>query len=205
MPSTIDELLIKSQLDKSSCKTVRWGIPLETNSVGIYFVSTARERDTIGNLFNTAPIDNNILKFWIDKVPTIEIDGVKVSNSSELRKRLSSFWLPDENIIYIGQSESGLKKRVRQFYNTELGERRPHAGGHWIKTLSILKDMYVHYLPISNPRDHEEIILRHFIANVSDETRKIIRDPILPLPFANLELEKGNRKIHGIGKSKLEV
>jgi hypothetical protein len=122
-----------------------------------------------------------------------------------MRQRLNSFWLPDENIIYIGQTESksGLKGRVRQYYNTELGERKPHAGGHWIKTLNVLNQLFVHYIPTQNPIPTEEKILRAFVSQVSKSTLDNLHDKTLPIPFANLELEKGNRKNHGVSKSKL--
>ena len=45
--------------------------------------------------------------------------------------------------------------------------------------------------------------MRQFISQVSESTLKCLFDPNLPLPFANLELERGNRKNHGIAKSKL--
>jgi hypothetical protein len=177
---------------------------LESTSIGIYFISTSKDPNSVSQLFENAPIDENILKFWINKVRTIQVDGVPATVQN-LKKRLESFWLPDENIIYIGQTESGrgLKGRVYQYYNTELGERKPHAGGHWIKTLKILNQLYVHYIPCQKPEEKEKEIMRIFVSQVSEETKAKLYDSYLPLPFANLELERGNRKNHGISKSKL--
>jgi hypothetical protein len=123
----------------------------------------------------------------------------------QLRDRLNQFWLSDESILYIGQTESskGIKGRVSQYYRTELGERRPHAGGHLLKTLSILNQLFVHYFPDNTPILTEENLLRTFVKHVSKQTLTNLWDKNLPLPFANLELEKGNIKNHGISKSKL--
>ena len=132
MATTIINLLTLIGLDTQQLKTVQWGQPLASSSVGIYIISTCSNPDSNFNLFDTAPIDNSALNFWIKRVPTIQVDGIPASIEN-LRQRLSSFWLPDENIVYIGQTGSckGLKSRVNQYYCTQLGDRRPHAGGHW--------------------------------------------------------------------------
>jgi len=185
-------------------QTVKWGQPLDSSSVGIYFVSTNKDPNLIRTSYINAPIDEDIIQFWIKKVPTIQVDG-KPATVESISQRLSSFWLPDENIIYIGQTESrkGLKSRVNQYYNTELGERKPHAGGHWVKTLKILNELFIHFIPLQNAADIEKKIMRNFVSQVSEQTKENLFDPYLPLPFANLELEQGSRKKHGISKSKL--
>lgn len=205
MATTINDLLITAGLDPKRLKTVRWGQTLDSSSIGIYFVSTCGQPDQNSNLYDRAPIDENILRFWLSKVSTFQIDKCPNPTLNELKKRLSGFWLPDENIVYIGQTESGggLKSRVNQYYRTELGERKPHAGGHWIKTLKILNQLFVHYIDDKTPPATEEKLLHAFVKQVSDETKKNLVDQLLPIPFANLELEKGNRKRHGISKSKL--
>lgn len=205
MATTINNLLINTGLDPRQLKTVKWGQPLVSSSIGIYIISTSGQPDKNSNLYDQAPIDDNILRFWLSKVPTFQIDKAPNPTLIELKNRLSGFWFPDENIVYIGQTESGggLRSRVNQYYRTELGERKPHAGGHWIKTLKILNQLYVHYIDDKTPAETEEKLLHAFVKQVSDTTKKNLIDPLLPIPFANLELEKGNRKQHGISKSKL--
>jgi hypothetical protein len=204
MSTSVNGLLETVGLNTSRLKTAKWGQTLESSSIGIYFVSTSKDPNSFATLYDNAPIDENILKFWIKKVSTIQVDG-KPATVENLKQRLNSFWLPDENIIYIGQTESskGLRGRVNQYYNTELGERKPHAGGHWIKTLKILNELFVHYIPSQNAEDTEKKIMRNFVSQVSEQTKKILFDTTLPIPFANLELEQGNRKNHGISKSKI--
>ena len=205
MPTTINNLLNKAGLDKSQLKTVKWGQRLDSSSIGIYIVSTSGLPNENTNLHDNAPIDEIILRSWLDKVGTLQLDGKQNPTIKDLKNRLNNFWLPDENIIYIGQTESGggLKSRVNQYYRTDLGERKPHAGGHWIKILKTLNQLYVHYIPTQKPNDTEEELLRYFIEQVSDKSKQKLFDPTLPIPFANLELERGNRKKHGISKSKL--
>lgn len=61
--------------------------------------------------------------------------SVLVSTSSP--DRLATFWLPDEVVLYIGLAGASVRKRVRQYYRTPLGDKRPHAGGWWLKTLTV--------------------------------------------------------------------
>lgn len=204
MPISVTDLIKQAELSPVGFETVRWGNNPTSLQVGIYIVSTSRNPTVNENLFASAPIDNNILMFWLTKVTILQIDGNTSPTVSQLRDRLNQFWLPDESILYIGQTESskGIKGRVSQYYRTELGERKPHAGGHWLKTLTILNQLYVHCFPDIKPTQTEEHLFRTFLKQVSEETLTVLRDKNLPLPFANLELEKGNRKNHGISKSK---
>lgn len=204
MPTTINDLLKSIRLDPKKLKTVKWQQPLDSSSMGIYIVSTSESPNKNNTIFDKAPIDDKALALWLDRVESLEVDNKKPSIAI-LKDRLSSFWLRDENIIYIGQTESnkGLKGRVAQFYNTDLGERKPHAGGHWIKTLLILENLYVHYLPDNQPTITEEKLLIEFGRQISQDSKSGLFDQSILLPFANLELEKGNRKKHGISNSKL--
>lgn len=205
MPLSVTDLITQTGLSVDGLETVRWGYKPTSSKVGIYIVSTAQNPTINSNLFASIPIDNNILEFWLNKVTGLQVDSNISPTVSQLRDRLNQFWFPDENILYIGQTESskGIKGRVGQYYKTELGERKPHAGGHWIKTLSILNELFIHYFPDNTPIQTEKNLLQTFIKQVSEQTLANLRDRNLPIPFANLELEKGSRKNHGISKSKI--
>jgi len=202
MPISVASLIAQAGLTAEGLETVRWGIKPRLSKAGIYIVSTSHDPIVNDNLFASAPIDNDVLKFWLNKVTTLKVDSNASPTFSQLRERLNQFWLPDESILYIGQTKSakGVAGRVSQYYRTEIGERRPHLGGHWIKTLSILKQLFVHYFPDDTPIQTEESLLRAFVGQVSKQTLGNLRDKNLPIPFANLELEKGNKKNHGISK-----
>jgi hypothetical protein len=172
MPSTIKSLLASVELDVNKLKSCKWGQPVDTDKLGIYFLSTCLKTGCIENTYKNAPISEAIIKQWITKISTIEIDGKAGISYLELLNRLNKYWLPDENILYIGQTEckGGLKKRISQYYKTSLGERKPHAGGHWIKTLVNLNELHVHYIPTSSPLMIEKEILRDFTKQVSQHT-----------------------------------
>jgi hypothetical protein len=204
MPSTIKDLVEHVGLNINNIKTIKWGQKLECSYSGIYFISMSPKIDVIENVFPNAFFDDGQIKAWINKVKSIEIDRKPGINYTELKDRLNKFWITDENIIYIGQTncKGGLEKRVGQYYNTELGENGPHAGGHWVKTLKNYTDLlFVHYICTNNPLTLEKEILKKFIKQVSFNSLQNIGDSLMPLPFANLEIDKSSRKQHGINRA----
>lgn len=201
MPSTVARLLKKAGLQLNG--KVNWGEIVTCDSPGVYIVSLSPKPDQNFGTLSEAPISEKQLEFWIKKVPAIEIDGKVNPSVNELKIRLSPFWLPDESILYIGMTTATLRKRVRQYYRTELGERKPHAGGHWLKTLTNLEVLYVFFSACNVPKTREDDLLGEFVRNVSSNTLSILRDPTHPFPFANLEYPEGTRKNHGVRKSKL--
>jgi len=127
-------------------------------------------------------------------------DG-QAATVENLRARLDSFWIPGETVVYIGKATRSLATRIGQYYRTPLGDRAPHAGGHWIKTLSILDDLRVTWAEAEDPSTSEDDLLRAFAELVSKEAAaNLPAGPILP--FANLEIAGGVRKAHGISASR---
>ena len=181
---TVKELLDKVGL--KNCSTVRWGEEVWTGMSGVYVVSSniAPEDGTgAGNI----EFDENAINHWIKRLPDFTIDGL-LPTEEAIEKRLSEFWIPEENILYIGMTQSSLSKRIHGYYITGIGDRRPHSGGQWLKTLKNISGLYVHYATVSLPEQApwaEEKLLGYFI----EETGR--------LPFANLEGPCG-RKQHGL-------
>lgn len=203
MPSSVSSLLVQASLTLSG--QVRWGKRIPDDSPGVYLVAISSKPDRLENPFGErAPIDHQKIGAWIDRVPGLTLDAGRPS-IFELQNRLSEYWLPDETILYIGKTSSSLKGRMNDFYRTQLGNRSPHAGGHWLKTLSVLDKMHVYWATNDEPESSEEALLKHFVGNVSDLTRQKLRDPARPFPFANLEISKRrhDRKMHGIERSVL--
>ena len=62
----------------------------------------------------------------------------------ELRKRIGSFWVLDQSVLYIGKAGTSVRKRIGQYYKTPLGARSPHAGGWFLKVLANLNELFVH-------------------------------------------------------------
>lgn len=202
MPITVSEIL-KSQ-NLTLCGKVKWGQSFKSPHCGIYIVSYSKNEDDIGELIKTPPISKEQVIFWLNKVQTFELDKKKNPQIEDVIERLSKYWIQDESILYIGMTSATLSIRVSQYYNTELGERRPHAGGHWLKTLSNLSDLYVYYSECSIFQNIEANLLDYFGKNISESSKKLLFDTNLILPFANLEHPLRGRKKHGIGKAKLK-
>lgn len=202
MPSTVSQLLKTVNLDLKG--SVKWKEKVNSNSQGVYIVSLSNNPDENLGLLKEAPISNDVIKFWLNKVQTFELDNQRAPSCDSVTERISKFWLPDENILYIGMTTTPLKTRIAAYYSTELGERKPHAGGHWLKVLSNIDDLYVYYSECSTPpKLLEDKMLECFINNVSDSSKNILYDKIRTFPFANLEYPKGKKKLHGLGKCKL--
>lgn len=205
MPTTINELIKRFDLPKSS--VVKWNEIIPSEKEGIYIVSLSKDPGKNEGTLDEIPISKHIIENWIRKVNGFELDKELTFDEDLIIERLSQFWFPDENIVYIGKAPirsngKGIGNRVKEFYKTEYGEKRPHAGGHWIKSLSNLNDMFVHYVLCDNSGDYEIKLLKHFVDNVSDKSKSKLRDKELMLPFGNIELKKGRIKKHGLGKIK---
>ncbi|MGH2468020.1 MAG: hypothetical protein ACRDGL_09895, partial [Candidatus Limnocylindrales bacterium] len=83
---------------------VRWGERVGAGGPGIYLVEWPRPEDH-------APIDHNVLRAWLERVPSLRLDGA-VPTPHELADRLASFWLPAETLVYVGSSVRSVRNRV---------------------------------------------------------------------------------------------
>ena len=198
MPSTAEALFTVVGLRPSG--PVLFGDPVPETAPGVYIIAHTRDPrsaappDGYHPHFSLADISD-----WLDFVPSMALDGVRPSPES-ICARLRQFWLPDEPVLYIGQTGSGLRKRLRQYYRTPLGRPKPHAGGYWLKTLTDYGCTFVFWAatPHSDPERVEEQMLAAFVRGVDTDSRRLLRDPKRPFPFANLEYPRGNVKRHGI-------
>jgi transcription elongation factor GreA len=169
---------------------VRWGNPIRVGGPGVYLVELA------GPL-KSAPIDHNLVAHWIERVPTLTLDGARPTQR-ELAVRMGEFWLPDETVVYIGMTNLSIGGRVGAFVKTPLGDRRPHAGGHWLKALTVLPELRVWWAATSAPEEYEDALLSTFAQGVLAEARATLRDTSVILPWANLQAATDERKQHGI-------
>ena len=174
---------------------VPWGKPALTRAPGIYVVE-------LPAAIEVAPIALSAVRAWIRRVPTITVDGSPTSGAA-LAARLANFWVPSATVVYIGQASGPVQGRVAAYYRTPLGDRSPHAGGHWIKTLSCLSDCLVWSAATDDYEEAEREMLDDFSRTVPAAERRALHDPLLVLPFANLKNGRGQVKAHGIRGSKL--
>jgi hypothetical protein len=195
MPSTVSAVFAAAGLAPEG--VVRWGTPIPRSEPGVYAVATTDQVDAAAQERLLCPLSPEALDELLDVRPELRLDGTRPDRDT-LGQRLTAMWLPDEVIAYIGLAGTSLRSRVRGYYSTSLGARRPHAGGWPLKTLSNLMDLWVHYAACSDPCEAEHEMLGAFQAEVSSSSRAALQDPNLPIPFANLEWAKGQRKGHGI-------
>ena len=176
MPISIGEIF--SILDLEPIGPFKWGLfDSVPNSSGVYVVTIART-------YPEALLDKNMIKEWIENYPEINVDK-QVAKIDMLAKRISSYWLPQETIVYMGMTTRSLRKRLRQFYRHQLGNRSPHSGGQWLKILSPKTDLSVFVAESRQPQNDEDSFLRYFHEHCNQ------------YPFANLKGPLG-RRAHGI-------
>ena len=169
---------------------VLWGESVASVKTGVYVVELDRTYDA-------APIDQGAVMDWITSFPAMRLDGRRPSIEA-LAGRLADFWIPSRSIIYIGCTMGPLHERVDAYYRTRLGERSPHRGGYWVKTLSVLTQCRVWWAKTEQPRDAEDQLLEAFGRTVPDVEAQALHDPLHVYPFANLEDARKVRKDHGL-------
>lgn len=189
----IDAQLLLRSAGLTPGGTVTWGTRVPETAPGVYVISTLEP-------LVEAPIGGNSLAAWIAARPEMRVDGQPATVAS-LDARLRSFWIPGETIVYIGLGTS-IANRMAQFYRTPLGARAPHAGGHWLKTLSVLHDLQVTWATTDDPDATEDRLLHAFATGLPAATRRTLEPWGPVLPFANLETGGKLRKGHGITGSK---
>lgn len=202
MPTTIKQLVAEAGLPFSTINMVKWNTPIDSKKEGIYIISLS-ENEELNRTIEEIPLSTTILESWIKKLDYFIIDKIKTKDTNTIKERLSEFWIPDENILYIGKAPlrkvgGGIGNRVQEYYNTAIGERKPHAGGHWIKMLENLNDLYIFYIECEHSHIHEANMLAKFGELVSDNIRERLEAKGPILPFANLENGSKERKKHGL-------
>jgi hypothetical protein len=195
MPATVADLLAASGLEHSG--SVRWGTRLRASYPGIYLVSLDPSPDTCTATLAEAPISTARVAELLRVRPELRLDGSRPTVAA-LSERLAGCWLPDETVLYIGLAGTSLQRRVGQYYTTPLGARRPHAGGWFLKTLSNLDELTVHYAAAVDTAAAERELVEWFIEGVDSAGYDELHDPTCPYPFANLVGRAGVRKTHGI-------
>jgi transcription elongation factor GreA len=171
---------------------VRWGQPIRVGGPGVYVLELAAPQPD-------APIDLQKVGKWVERLPAMRLDGAHPT-SKQVAARLASFWWPDQVILYIGMTANSIGGRVRAFYETPLGDRRPHRGGHWLQTLRSLDGLRVWWATTNAAEEYEDAALDAFAAAVG--AGRPDRPPgALALPWANLERSKDARQPHGISGS----
>jgi hypothetical protein len=196
MPSTVSSLFAAVGLEPTGC--VPWRTIVPEMSPGVYVVALSATPNAVEGTYPDAPVDGMALDELCAVCPALTLDGIRRPSREHLAERVGSYWLPDETVLYVGLAGQPLRTRVRQYYNTPLGAARPHKGGWWLKTVSVLADLHVHFAATADFKHAEEDMLRTFAANVSGDSRNRLpaNEPVMP--FANLRDGGWRRRNHGI-------
>jgi transcription elongation factor GreA len=167
-----------------------WGRPVPAQGPGVFVIELPAP-------LATAPIELTRVGKWIERVETLRLDGERPT-SRALAGRLASFWLPSQKVLYVGASEVSVGRRVAAIARTELGDRRPHPGGHWLKTLRSLDGLRVWWAPTTATEEYEDALLTAFAAGVPGAELSALPDDAVVLPWANLRTATGGRKATGL-------
>ena len=105
--------------------------------------------------------------------------------------------------LYVGATDASIGRRVTAIARTELGDRRPHSGAHWLKTLRSLDGIRVWWTLTDAPEEYEDALLAAFAAAVPPTDLAALPDREVVLPWANLRRPTGERKSTGLTGSLL--
>jgi transcription elongation factor GreA len=167
-----------------------WGQQVRSRQPGVFLVE-------LPTGFDAAPIDHAAVRGWIERVPGLRLDG-EPPTPAALVARLGSFWLPRQRVLYVGRTQKSLGGRVGAMYATQLGERRPHPGGYWLKTLQGLDRLRIWWAETEAPEEYEDALLNLFAQSVPVVDRGAQPEGTPLLPWATLETTMGDRRETGI-------
>ena len=134
---------------------ISWGRPVTGGAPGVFIVELPAPQPKVA-------IDPDAIREWLGRAPGLRLDGARPS-VAELQTRLASFWLPGQQIVFIGSSQKSVAARLAGMYKTPLGERRPQPTGYWLKTLKDINKARIWWAPASDPELYEDTLLEAFI------------------------------------------
>jgi transcription elongation factor GreA len=168
----------------------QWGRPVAAPGPGVFAIELVAP-------LPAAPIELTRVGKWIEHVQTLRLDGARPT-SRALAARLAAFWLPSQTVLYIGSSDASVGRRVAAMARTDLGDRRPFAGGHWLRTLRGLEGARIWWAPTDATEEYADALLEAFAEGVPAAERSALPDRDVVLPFANLRRPDSQRKATGV-------
>jgi transcription elongation factor GreA len=173
-----------------------WGRPLPAQGPGVFVIELSAPTPT-------AHLELTRVGKWIERVETLRLDGERPT-SRALSARLASFWLPSQTVLYVGATTQSIGRRLASIDHTELGDRRPNSGAHWLKTLRSLDGVHVWWAPTAATEEYEDALLSAFAAGVPEADLAGLPDRTVVLPWANLRTATGERKATGLSGSLIQ-
>jgi transcription elongation factor GreA len=165
-----------------------WGAAAPGRGPGVFIVELSAPADE-------APIDTEAVRRWLERVPALTVDGERPT-AHQLARRLAEFWLPGEQVLYVGRSRKTVVARVAAMYATELGDDKPNPGGYWLKALYGMRRARIWWATTDAHEEYEDELLVQLAQRLGIDEAASRRT--LGLPFANLITSDGRVKVHGI-------
>jgi transcription elongation factor GreA len=165
-----------------------WGSPAPGRGPGVFIIELSAPADE-------APIDTEAVRRWLERVPALTVDGERPT-PHQLARRLAEFWLPGEQVLYIGRSRKTVSARIAAMYATELGNDKPNPGGYWLKALYGMGKARIWWATTEAHEEYEDELLAQLAQRF--DLDEAARQRTLGLPFANLVTSDGRLKVHGI-------
>lgn len=144
-----------------------------------------------------APIDLALVRAWIERSPGLLLDGERPT-PHRLAQRLASFWLPRVPVLFIGQAPRSIAGRIAAQQQTPLGVRRPHPGGHWLRTLRDPGKWRIWWAETEAVEEYGDALETAFVDGVDAESTAALPEGAPLIPFGNLESSSGVLRRHGI-------
>ncbi len=176
---------------------VLWGRPLPGVDAGVVVVELPEPHAT-------APLDPARVGKWIERVPTLRLDGA-APTTRRLLARLAGYWIPGESVVHVGFASNALGRRVAALARTPLGVRPPLADGHWLLALRHPEVLRIWWAPTDAPEEYADALLDAFAAGIAPAVAAALPEPELVLPWATLRRPTGEGRRHGLDGDLVEV
>ncbi len=168
----------------------QWGRQVRHQAPGVFVVELKAP-------LPSPPLDLSLIGKWLERVPDLRLDGERPV-SRDLQLRLNRFWLPSQQVIFIGSSTGSVSGRIAGIIKTVPGDRKPAWSGLWLHFLRNLGDLRIWWAATDAPEEYEDGLLDAFAAWVPAAERAALHAPDPVLPWGVLRAETGARKETGI-------
>ena len=175
----------------------RWGSLPPSQAPGIFVVETDAP-------LAEAPMDLAAVRRWLERVPDLRLDGERPTPNL-LASRLASFWISGQSLLFVGRTGKSLAGRVAALYGTELGHRRPHSGGHWLRTLQDPSRLRLWWALTDAHEEYEDALLVAFADALPAGATSRRLEGHAVLPWANVGSDPGSALETGLTGSLLSA
>ena len=124
---------------------VKWGQPVRSRAPGIFVVEQSTP-DALAMLEITA------IRAWVDRVPTFQLDGKRPEPAAVADRLRVVLAARPAHPVRRSHAPSRWVRASRRSTARPSGDRRPHPGGHWLKTLKGVDNLRVWWAETERPR-----------------------------------------------------